>query len=136
MTTRSRTIETKSADGTPNGSVVLLWHADAGEPIGQVYMTTILPGQSKGPHLHRIRAGRFTCVRGTVKIVTRDADGGYRTHLSGPDHGFATVRVPVGTPAAMYNVGDEEALVLNMPNPGWRAEEPDEWPVHGWEYGK
>jgi hypothetical protein len=41
--------------------------------------------------------------------------------------------VPCGTPAALYNIGDGEALVLNMPNPSWSQENPDEWPVTHWQ---
>ena len=35
--------------------------------------------------------------------------------------------VPAGTPAALQNLGDDEAYVLNMPNPAWEPTMDDEY---------
>jgi len=130
MTTNLPTIETKAADGTPNGVLVPIWHIDSGRPVQQVYVTTILPGMSKGPHLHHKRAGAFTVLVGRVLIVTRE-NGVYKQHVCG--QGFKTIHVPEGVPACLYNIGSEPAMVLNCPSAPWR-DNSDEWPVDGWEY--
>ena len=74
------------------------------------------------------RWGLFTCIRGNVRIVTR-TDGKFDQFFSGEEHGFATVQVPAGIPAALQNSGTTEAWVLNMPSPAWRVDDQDDHPV-------
>lgn len=47
--------------------------------------------------------------------------------------GQGTLHVPPGYPCALYNYGDTEALVLNMPSPAWSKDDPDECPVEDWK---
>ena len=37
-----------------------------------VYLTTILPREFKGYHLHRIREANYVCVKGIVKVTMYD----------------------------------------------------------------
>jgi hypothetical protein len=46
--------------------------------------------------------------------------------LSGEDHEFRSVIVPTGIPAALQNIGNEDAFILNMPHPAWTPEMNDE----------
>jgi dTDP-4-dehydrorhamnose 3,5-epimerase-like enzyme len=134
MTKTLRVIPTKDSNGYTNGRLLPIWHVDDGPAISQVYLTTILPGRQKGPHLHKKRSGAFTVLTGNVVIVTRNIEGIYTEHeCFTPDAKFhTTVYVPPGVPAALYNVGVTEALVLNMPHPAWRIDDQDEWPVEDW----
>ncbi len=66
-------------------------------------------------------------------IIGRDDRGIRLLFVTGEGHGHRLVEIPAGIAAAIYNDGDEEALVLNMPSPAWSKEEPDEWPVEGWQ---
>lgn len=124
-------IKTYNQNGLQNGEVVPIWHIDQGPPISQVYLTTVFPWCVKGPHLHKIRRGLFCCVYGSVLIVTR-VEGKYTTHSL--KRGDPALEVPPGVPAAVYNPNGYEALVLNMPEPPWREEERDEWPVEDWDF--
>ena len=54
---------------------------------------------------------------------------GYRRYLSSEDHGFATIQIPVGVPAMIVNIGEEEAHLLNLSSPEWRPDDQDEHPV-------
>jgi len=124
-------IVTKGHQGRPNGFLVPIYNAAEGffapgnEPQ-QVYLTVVAPGEIKGPHLHFIRRGFFTCIKGRVRFVLRLPDGTYQSFWSGDGHGFLSIEVPTGVPAAIQNVGEEDAYVLNMPNPAWRPEMKDE----------
>lgn len=126
-------VTTRDSDGEPNGFLVPIYNVHE-TPIAaeqrpqQVYLTVVSPGAVKGPHLHLKRWGLFTCVKGNVKIVLK-TPAGYEETFSGVDHGFATVQVPAGIPAALHNVGREDAYVLNMPSPAWRPDDLDEHPV-------
>lgn len=123
-------IVTKGQEGEPNGYLVPIYNQREGfftegrEPQ-QVYLTSIAPRSVKGPHLHHIRTGFFTCVKGNVRVVVKTAEG-YKEYYSGEDHEYQSIEVPTGIPAALQNTGDTEALVLNMPNPAWTPDMNDE----------
>ena len=123
-------IPTRNQNGDPNGYLIPIYNlADRvfarGEEPAQVYVTSILVGQSKGPHLHHIRRGYFTCIRGDVKIVVKSA-GGYQEYFSGENHSYRSIEIPTGLPALIENVSDVEALVINMPFPAWTPSMNDE----------
>lgn len=123
-------IPTADEHGQPNGWLVPIynvndeWLGDRQAPE-QVYLTVIAPNKIKGPHLHLIRRGLFTCIRGNIRVVAR-VDGEYEVYYSGEDHGFRSVEIPAGVPAALQNLGSSEALVLNMPCPAWTPDMNDE----------
>ena len=122
---------TKHKDGAANGYLVPLYNVHdgffaAGTGPKQVYLTVISPGETKGPHLHQIRTGFFTCIKGDIKIVLKTAEG-YKEFYSGENHDYLSVEVPTGTPALMVNSGEGEAFVLNMPNPAWTPGMNDEY---------
>jgi dTDP-4-dehydrorhamnose 3,5-epimerase len=121
---------TKTEEGDVNGFLVPLYNIHEkffakGKEPQQVYMTTIQPGKVKGPHLHFIRTGFFTCIKGNVRVVLK-VNNEYRVFYSGEDHDYNSIEVPTGIPAAVQCLGEEEAFMLNMPNPAWTAEMNDE----------
>jgi len=91
----------------------------------QVCLSVIYPGEKKGPHLHFIRTGFFTCIKGNIKIVLKTVDG-YKEFYSGENHDFLSIEVPGGIPALLINTDRTEAFVLNMPNPAWTPDINDE----------
>lgn len=126
-------IPTRNKEGEKNGFLIPIINIldgfiDPEEWPKQVYCTVASPGEIKGPHLHKERYGLFTCIRGNIKIVTRE-DGDYKEYFSGEDHSFRTIYVPAGIPSALVNISREDAYILNMPCPSWSAENPDDWPV-------
>ncbi len=129
-TQNHRKVVTKDKYGKPNGYLVPIYNIHDGfftrdkEPQ-QVYLTAIAPHSIKGPHLHHIRTGFFTCIKGNVKVVLKTSDG-YLEYFSGEDHNYRSIEIPVGVPAAIQNLGNEDALVLNMPNPAWTPDMNDE----------
>src|ERR1017187_1784928 len=125
-----RKFVTCDQNGVCNGYLVPIYNIHDGffapgrEPP-QVYLTVVAPRSAKGPHLHLIRTGCFTCIKGNVRIVVK-VDGQYREHYSGEAHNYLTVEVPTGIPALLQNLWDDEAFVLNMPNPAWTPTMNDE----------
>ena len=121
---------TKTEHGTVNGFLVPLYNIhekffSAGKEPQQVYLTSVLPGMIKGPHLHFIRTGYFTCIKGNVRVVLKTGNE-YQVFYSGEDHEYTSIEVPTGVPAAVQCLGDQEAYMLNMPNPAWTPEMNDE----------
>lgn len=121
---------TKDHANQPNGFLVPIYNIHDGffapgkEPQ-QVYLTVIGPHQIKGPHLHYIRTGCFTCIKGNARFVLK-TEAGYEVVCSGEAHEYRSVIIPAGVPAALQNLGDEDAYVLNMPNPAWTPTMNDE----------
>ncbi len=126
-------VTTYAPDGTPNGYLVPIYNVHDRMPSGesaraepqQVYCTAIAPFAIKGPHLHHIRTGRFTCLQGNLRLVAKTATG-YDEYFSGQDHDYLTVEVPPGVAVALQNLGGSDALVLNMPSPAWTPDMNDE----------
>ena len=121
---------TRTAQGQDNGYLVPIYNIHDGffkpghEPQ-QVYLTALAPRSIKGPHLHFIRTGFFTCIKGNVRIVVK-IDGQYQEYYSGEAHQYVSLEIPVGVPAVIQNLEDQEALVLNMPCPAWTPDMNDE----------
>lgn len=131
-------IITKNQSGKENGFLIPIMNvhdnfvADEQWPQ-QVYCTVAKPGEVKGPHLHQKRWGLFTCIRGNVKVVVR-VDGQYQEYYSGDDYDYQTIQVPAGIPAALVNIGDIDAYLLNMPAPSWHPDDQDDWDVEFDDY--
>lgn len=126
-------IPTKN-NGVANGWVIPVWNALTSDyRPSQVYVTAVLPGARKGPHLHLKRHGMFCCISGNADIITRDEAGVYKRHS---DLGFnhRLVSIPPGMVAEIIGKGGtwEPALLINMPTPGWAENDQDEWPVEDW----
>ncbi len=126
-------IITKNSKGKRNGWLLPIFNindkfVDEAQHPKQVYLTVISPKGVKGPHLHLKRWGLFTCIKGNAKIIIR-TENGYDEYFSGEDYNFATIQVPAGTPAALKNLGNSEAYIINMPSPAWSIDDQDEHPV-------
>lgn len=124
-------IETKDTEGRLNGYILTCWNANDNPELrpDQVYVTAIAPHSRKGPHKHLRRRGLFVCLTGKVLIQVEPygLDGAMLKPGDGP---FV---VAPGMACALYNYGDTEALVLNMPSPAWSREDPDDHPVLDWK---
>lgn len=147
-TIQNKTFNTKGADGRPNGRIIRVWErgqVSLGYGPGQVYVTTLLQGCSKGPHLHMRRDSYFCCIRGSVRITRRTpakterdevlgtVSYEYKTITSGlgvPGEQPIGVYIPAGTPCQLYNPGHEEALVINVSSEPY--DPTDEHEVEDW----
>ena len=121
---------TKDLKGDENGFLVPIYNIkddffEKGKEPKQVYLTVISPGKIKGPHLHYIRTGCFTCIKGNARFILRTEER-YEEIYSGEDYNYKTVIVPTGVAAALQNLSTEDVYILNMPNPSWTPDMDDE----------
>lgn len=115
-------------DQTPNGVFIPVWRNwDSKYNItpDMVYYTTIPPGLSKGPHLHKKRRGYITCLTGKVVFILKN-NGTYSEYISDSENPF-TIEVPPGTGLLSINIGEVVAGILNICNPAWHPNEPDNY---------
>ena len=62
-------------DNHENGSLTVIWrdwdHLLRHEPK-MVYVSSVLPGEIKGPHVHTKRNSYFSCIHGSVVFIVKD----------------------------------------------------------------
>lgn len=90
-----------------------------------VYVTTVEPGEIKGPHLHIIRHSYFVCIKGRVIFVVKDHSGKYHEIESSYDNPVL-VEVPKNHSSGHINVSNETSIILALVAPAWRPERRDE----------
>jgi len=120
-TENAKKVATFGADGAENGSLTELFK-EGDKTI--FYLTTIKPGSFKGYHLHRVRAARYVCIRGKIKITVykNRKKFEYILDASKPSRLF----IPSNTPTGLLNIGDEDAWLINYPDPPYDPKLKDE----------
>ncbi|MBI2723718.1 MAG: WxcM-like domain-containing protein [Chloroflexi bacterium] len=116
---QAKRVTTYDHEGRANGWLVELYKDGAKTTA---YLTAASAGAFKGYHLHRVRAARYVCIRGRMRIIlyARAASGGWarQEHLldaSEPSRLF----IPAGVATGLRNIGDEEAWLINYPDPAY-----------------
>jgi dTDP-4-dehydrorhamnose 3,5-epimerase len=117
----SKKVITLNLQGEANGFLLELFKA--GEKT-VVYMSTIKPGEFKGYHLHRVRNGRFICLKGKVKIIAYQ-DGQRQEFVLDADNP-QRLFMPNNIANGWQNIGDDEAWLINYPDPAYDPELKDE----------
>jgi dTDP-4-dehydrorhamnose 3,5-epimerase len=117
------------------GSVCELYNPSWGftaEPLVYVYQTTIRPGQVKGWVLHLAQDDRLFFVTGDVKVVLYDGRVDSPTFEGLTVHHFGEasrglLRIPAGVYHGIQNVGQVDAVFVNMPTQPYAHEDPDKY---------
>jgi dTDP-4-dehydrorhamnose 3,5-epimerase len=101
-------------------------------PLVAVSLYTIRPGVAKGWVVHREQDDRNFLVRGRVKWVLYDDRADSPTYqllseLYVSDYSRALVIIPRGIFHAVQNVGEVEAIILDMPSVPYNHANPDKF---------
>jgi len=109
-------------DNHINGSLTVVWRdwdkILEVEPK-MVYVSSVNPGEIKGPHLHTKRDSYFVCIRGKVVFIAKDMQDKYY-EIESSEENPVLVQIPKNYPSAHINITDEIATVLALANPAWR----------------
>ncbi len=102
--------------------------------FGQVYMTTAYPGVVKAWHYHKIQDDHFVVVKGMIKLVLYDDREGSKTRGKINEffmgmHNPILVKIPRGIYHGFKSMGEEEAIVINVPTEPYNRETPDEYRI-------
>ncbi|HDL09885.1 MAG TPA: dTDP-4-dehydrorhamnose 3,5-epimerase [Candidatus Omnitrophica bacterium] len=100
--------------------------------FGQVYITTIYPGIIKAWHLHKKQTDNLCCIKGNVKLVLYDNRKNSRSFSQIMEFAMGEARpmivqVPPGVYHGIKCIGNEEAIVLNVPDYPYNHKKPDEY---------
>ncbi|MBP6993673.1 WxcM-like domain-containing protein [Candidatus Woesebacteria bacterium] len=90
----------------------------------EVYMSCAKPGAFKGYHLHRVRAARYICVKGKMKIILY-VDGKREEHIL-TEENLTRLYIPPNIPTGLQNIGDTDGWLVNYPDPAYDPSLKDE----------
>jgi len=109
-------------DNHINGSLTVIWR-DWDNIIKHhpkmVYVTSVNPGEIKGPHIHTKRNSYFSCIHGKVVFIIRDESGKYIEIESNSDEP-TIVFVPKNFPSAHINISNDISKVLTLADIAWK----------------
>ena len=117
---KHQTIDTR--DSHINGELTIVWR-DWDNIITNhpkmIYVNSVNPGETKGPHLHKNRTTYFSCIHGSIILVIQDNDG--RFHEVKADSERPTlISVRNGVAAAIVNPTDDISKVLVLADIAWK----------------
>ena len=109
-------------DSHVNGSLTVVWR-DYDKLIPtepeMIYVSSVEPGEIKGPHLHKKRNSYFTCIHGNVTFIIKNSDGTYLEIESNSDEP-KMIKVPQNFASAHVNNSNSIARILVLADLAWR----------------
>lgn len=110
--------------GTENGFLIELYK-DGEKTVA--YLTATKAGGFKGYHLHRVRATRYVCIRGKIKIILyKPGDSSSREEYILDAQRPQRLFIPNNIATGLENIGDEEVWLINYPDPPYDPNLKDE----------
>ncbi len=102
--------------------------------FGQVYITTISPGVIKGWHFHEKQTDTVCCIKGSIKLVVYDRRKNSKTYKKIEEFFFGDyhpmlVQIPPLVCHAIKCIGEDEAILINIPDKLYKHKSPDEYRI-------
>ena len=120
FTQDAKKVTTKDHSGNQNGFLIELFKDKDAESKTEVYLTAAIPGAFKGYHLHRVRAARYVALKGIMKITLYKPGDPSSKEEHILDAATPTrLFIPKDVATGLENVGDEEAWLVNYPDPSY-----------------
>jgi dTDP-4-dehydrorhamnose 3,5-epimerase len=105
-----------------NGSLIVIWR-DWDDIIKNhpkmVYVSSVNPGELKGPHLHTKRNSYFTCIHGKVIFILKLENGDY-IEIESSSEKPRMVVVPKNIPSAHINLSKSVSRILTLADIAWK----------------
>lgn len=111
---KAKKVETYDANKKNNGHLIELFK-DGDKTVA--YKTTIDVGGFKGYHLHRIRAAHYVCLKGKIKVILYQGKNKEEHIMDASDP--SRLFIPPNVATGIKNIGDEDAWIINFPNPAY-----------------
>jgi len=102
------------------------------QKFGQSYVSVAYPGVVKGWHFHKVQTDHFVIVKGMMKVVLYDQREGSPTkglinEFFMGEKNPILVTIPPGVVHGMKGIGNEPAMLVNVPTEMYKYNEPDEF---------
>ena len=109
-------------DNHVNGSLTVIWR-DWDQILKNtpkmVYVSSVEPGEIKGPHIHTKRNSYFTCIHGKVVFILQTNEGEFLEIESSAENPVM-VYVPKNMASAHINLSNSPSTVLVLADLAWR----------------
>ena len=105
-----------------NGSLTVIWRDwdKIIEPEPKmIYISSVNPGEIKGPHLHLKRNSYFVCIHGKVVFIIKKGIGEYEEIISSEDNPIL-VHVPKNVSSAHVNLDNKVSKVMALADIAWK----------------
>jgi dTDP-4-dehydrorhamnose 3,5-epimerase-like enzyme len=124
----AKKVTTYAHDKSENGFLIELFKDKETQQRTEVYLTAATPGAFKGYHLHRVRAARYVALKGKMRITTYAHDGSKwsKTETILDSAHPQRMFIPKDIATGLENIGDEEAWLVNYPDPSYDPSLKDE----------
>lgn len=104
-----------------NGSLTVIWRnwdSKLSKNPEMVYVSSVNPGEIKGPHVHFKRNSYFTCIHGKVVFIIKNNDEyiEIETHENDPKMIF----IPKEVPSAHINLSEGISRILTLADLAWK----------------
>ena len=109
-------------DKHQNGSLTVVWRDWDKILINDpkmVYISSVNPGEVKGPHLHKKRISYFTCIHGKVVFVLKKKDNSF-VEIESSSENPILLKIPPGMPSAHINISDNVSRILALADVAWK----------------
>jgi dTDP-4-dehydrorhamnose 3,5-epimerase-like enzyme len=109
-------VVTKDHGGKENGFLIEMFK-DGDKTV--VYLSAASPGAFKGYHLHRVRAARYVCLKGRMRIILyrREGETWVREEHILDASEPRRLYIPKNVATGLQNIGDEDGWLVNYPDP-------------------
>lgn len=109
-------------DNHVNGSLTVIWR-DWDQILKNtpkmVYVSSVEPGEIKGPHIHTKRDSYFTCIHGKVVFILQSNEGEF-LEIESSAEDPVMVYVPKNIASAHINLSNSPSTVLVLADLAWR----------------
>lgn len=121
----AKKVITKDHSGNENGFLIELFK-DGDKTVS--YLTAAQPGAFKGYHLHRVRAARYVAIKGKMKIImySRKGEVWEKEEKILDSTNPTRLFIPKDVATGLENIGEEEAWLVNYPEPAYDPSLQDE----------
>ena len=109
-------------DQHQNGSLTVVWRDWDKLLINHpkmVYVSSVNPGEVKGPHLHKKRISYFTCLHGKVIFILKNNNGSF-SEIESSSENPILLKIPSGMPSAHINISDNVSRILVLADVAWK----------------
>ncbi len=99
-----------------NGELTVIWR-DWDEIVKNepkmIYVSSVNPGEIKGPHIHTKRNSYFVCIHGKVVFILKNENGEY-LEIESSEENPVMVFVPKNVPSAHINCSKNISRILAL----------------------
>ena len=105
-----------------NGELTVIWR-DWDEIVKNepkmIYVSSVNPGETKGPHMHTKRNSYFVCIHGKVVFILKNENGKY-LEIESSEENPVMVFVPKNVASAHINYSKNVSRILALADIAWK----------------